>query len=114
MALMSCSMQCESCRRCISSALFVLPMDLSTKTSMIFTCFEGMDGCRDCGIMIVSNSCQGSDFFPFTNSDMMPLAVSDPAQKKGGYLHHPICSSVGTTSSASSSDTGQPSATERA
>ena len=90
MALMPCSMQCESCRRCISSALFVLPMDSSTKTSMIFTCFEGMDGCRDCGIMIVSNLCQGSAFLPFNKSDMTSLAVSDTAQNKGGNSHHHI------------------------
>ena len=45
--------------------------------------------------------------FTFTNSDMTSLAVSDTAQKKGGDSHHTICNAVGTTSYASSSDTGR-------
>ena len=75
---------------------------------------EGMDGCIYCGIMIVSNLCQGNAAFTFTNSYMTSLAVSDTAHTKGGNSHHHICNIIGTTSSASSSDTGQPSAAERA
>ena len=87
--------------------LFVAPMNLSTKTSIIFTVFEGIEGCRDCEIMIVSNLCQGSAAFTFTKSYMTSLAVSDPSQDKGGNSYHHICNIIGTTSSASSSDIGQ-------
>ena len=98
-------MQHESCKRCVRSALFVFSMKKSKKTSIIFTVFEGIDGCRDCGIMIVSNVCQWSAVFTFTNSDMTSLAVYYPAQKKGGDSYHPICNAIGNTSYASSSDT---------
>lgn len=37
-----------------------------------------------------------------TSASMMLRAVSDPAQKNGGDSHHPICSTLGTTSSVSS------------
>ena len=101
-------MQHDRCRRCVSFALFVCPMKLLTKTSIIFTGFEGIYGCRYCGITIVSNLCQGIVVFTFTNLDMKPLTFYDPTQKKGGYSQHPIFNAIGTTSSASSSDTGQP------
>ena len=100
-------MQCDSFSKCISSVLFVSPMKSSTKTSIIFTVFEGMDGCRYCGIMMLSNLCQGSAVLPFTNSDMTSLEVSDLTQNKGGNSHHQICNVIVTTSHASSSDTGQ-------
>ena len=87
--------------------LFVAPMESLTKTSIIFTVFEGMDGCRYCGIMMLSNLCQGSAVLPFTNSDMTSLEVSDLTQNKGGNSHHQICNVIVTTSHASSSDTGQ-------
>ena len=45
--------------------------------------FSGMAGCSDVGIMNASNFFQGSVVFYFTRSDIMSLAVSDPAQKKG-------------------------------
>ena len=77
------------------------------KNYIIFTGFQGIDGCRDCGIMIVPILCQGSAVFHFTNSDMTSIAVSDTTQKKGGDSHHTICNAVGTTSYASSSDTGR-------
>ena len=70
--------------------LFIAPMKSSMKTSIIFTVFEGMDGCRDCGIMIVSNLCQGSAVLPFNKSDLTSLTVSDTAQNKGGNSHHHI------------------------
>ena len=84
-------------------------MKSSMKTSIIFTVFEGMDGFRDCGIMIVSNLCQGSAVLPLTNSDMTSLAVSDT----GGNSHHHILNSIGTMSSVLSSNTGQTSAAGR-
>ena len=45
----------------------------------------------------------------FNRSDMMSLAVSDPAHKKCVDLHHTICNAVGTTSYVSPRETGQPS-----
>ena len=60
MTWMPCSMQRVRCRRYVSSDLFVAPMKSSTNTSIIFTGFEGIYGCRDCGITIVSNLWQGS------------------------------------------------------
>ena len=74
-------------------------MKSSTNTSMISTGFSGMVECREFGIITFSNFFQGSVVFPFTKSEMIYLAVSDHAQKNGGYLHHPICNAVGTTSS---------------
>ena len=56
--------------------------------------------------MTASNFCQGSAVFPFTILDMIPRAVSDPAQKNGGDLSYTICNSFGTNSSASPGDTG--------
>ena len=52
---------------------------------------------------------QFSAMLSFNRSDMMYLAVSYTAQKKGVYLHHILCNSVVTTSSVSSRDTGKPS-----
>ena len=43
--------------------------------------------------------------FPVTKLDMISLAVSDPAQKNGGDLHHTICNTNGTTSSFSPRET---------
>ena len=39
--------------------------------------------------------------FPFTKSEIISLAVSDPSQKNCGDSHHPICNPVGNTSSVS-------------
>ena len=63
---------------------------------------------HDC-FKIIPRECS----FSFTRSDMMSRAVSDPTQKNGGDSHHPICNAVGTTRSASPSDTGLMSAAGR-
>ena len=70
-----------------------------TNTSMISTFFYGMVELREFGIITFSNLCQGSVVFTVTKLEMMSLAVSDPAQKNGGDLHHPVCNAVGTSSS---------------
>ena len=80
-------------------------MKSSTNTSMIPIGFSGMVECREFGIIIFSNLCQGSVVFPFTKLEMMSLEVYYPAQKNGGDLHHPICNVVGTTSYVSPMDT---------
>ena len=80
-------------------------MKLSTNTSMTSTGFYGMVECREFGIITFSKLCQGSVVFPFNKSEMMFLAVSDPAQKNGGNSHHSIFNAVGTTSSVPPRDT---------
>ena len=75
---------------------------------MISTGFSGMVGCREVGIITASNLFQASVVFFFTRSDMMSLAVSDPAHKKCGDFHHTICNAVGTTSYVLPRDTSQP------
>ena len=83
MAWMPCNIRLDRWRRCVISALFVAPIKSSTNASMMSLVFYGMVGCRDVGIMIASKNFQGSVVFYFTRSDIMSLAVSDPAQKKG-------------------------------
>ena len=80
-------------------------MKSSKNTSMISNGFSGMVECREFGIIILSNLCQGSVVFPFTKLEMISLAVSDTAQKNGGDFHHPICNAVGATSSVLPRDT---------
>ena len=74
-------------------------MKSSINTSMVSTGFYGMVGCREFEIITTSNLFQGIVVSPFTRSDMLSLAVSDPAQKKGDDFHHTICKAVGTMSS---------------
>ena len=70
--------------------------------------FSGMVGCKYVGIMTLSKLCLWSFVVYFKISDMMFLAVSDPAHKKGGDFHHTICNAVGTTSYVLPRDTSQP------
>ena len=110
-ARMPYNMQRERCRRFFGSALFVAPMKSLTDTSIISTGFSGMVGCREFGIITASSLCQGSVVFPFAGSEMMSLAVSDPAHKHGVDPHRPLYKSVGTTSSVLPRDNFGPSAT---
>ena len=57
--------------------------------------------------MNASNLCHRSYGF-FTRSDMMSHAVSDPAHKNGGDLHHPIYNAIGKMNYASPRDAGLP------
>ena len=101
-------MQRERCRRCAGSELFIAPMKSPTNISVVLISFEGMVILRDSGIIAASNLFQGSAAFTFTRSDMTSRSFSYPAQKKGGDLHHPICNTVGTTSSTLYIATGLP------
>ena len=86
-------------------------MKSSINTSMISTGFYGMFGCREFEIITTSNLFQGIVVSPLTRSEMMSLAVSDPANKNGGDFHHPICNAVDTTSSVYPRETCRQSAT---
>ena len=109
MAWMPCNMQHEIWIRCVRSALFVAPMKSSTDNYLISMSFYGMVGCWYVGIMTLSNLCLGILVVSFNRSDMMSLAVSDPAHKKCVDLHHTIFNAVGTTSYVSPRENGQPS-----